>query len=150
MQQEEWVLPLPTYIMGTVHHEMGIRSCQLIVSRCRDCLRRMFTKLEQRSWLKLKSRQGRNSRRVTEDWKRLAVWQHYRIGRLQGGFEPSAVDRSVRTVNNTKMLCVWARPKVPRMYQLKIIQYYLENIFPLIFNTFSPLGHNFLYVIIVA
>ena len=28
--------PLPTYIMGGVHHEMGIRSSQLIVSRCRD------------------------------------------------------------------------------------------------------------------
>ena len=36
MQQEGWVLPLPTYIMGAVHHEMGIRSSQLIVSRCRD------------------------------------------------------------------------------------------------------------------
>ena len=36
MQQEGWVLPLPTYIMGTVHHEMGIHSSQLIVSRCRD------------------------------------------------------------------------------------------------------------------
>ena len=36
MQQEGWVLPLPTYIMGVVHHEMGIRSSQLIVSRCRD------------------------------------------------------------------------------------------------------------------
>ena len=30
MQQEEWVLPLPTYIMGAVRHEMGIRSSQLI------------------------------------------------------------------------------------------------------------------------
>ena len=28
--------PSPTYIMGAVHHEMGIRSSQLIVSRCRD------------------------------------------------------------------------------------------------------------------
>ena len=36
MQQEGWVLPLPTYIMGAVHHEMGVRSSQLIVSRCRD------------------------------------------------------------------------------------------------------------------
>ena len=36
MQQEGWVLPLPTYIMGAVHHEMGIHSSQLIVSRCRD------------------------------------------------------------------------------------------------------------------
>ena len=36
MQQEGWVLPLPTYIVGAVHHEMGIRSSQLIVSRCRD------------------------------------------------------------------------------------------------------------------
>ena len=36
MQQEGRVLPLPTYIMGAVHHEMGIRSSQLIVSRCRD------------------------------------------------------------------------------------------------------------------
>ena len=36
MQQEGWVLPLPTYIMGAVHHEIGIRSSQLIVSRCRD------------------------------------------------------------------------------------------------------------------
>ena len=36
MQQEGWVLPLPTYIMGAVHHKMGIRSSQLIVSRCRD------------------------------------------------------------------------------------------------------------------
>ena len=36
MQQEGWVLPLPTYIMRAVHHEMGIRSSQLIVSRCRD------------------------------------------------------------------------------------------------------------------
>ena len=36
MQQEGWVLPLPTYIMGAIHHEMGIRSSQLIVSRCRD------------------------------------------------------------------------------------------------------------------
>ena len=60
----------------------------------------MFTKLEQRSWLKLKQ-QGQNSKRVTEDWKRLAVRQHYRIGQLQGGFKPSAVDRSVRTINKT-------------------------------------------------
>ena len=29
MQQEEWILALPTYIMGAVHHEMGIRSSQL-------------------------------------------------------------------------------------------------------------------------
>ena len=36
MQQEGWVLPLPTYVMGAVHHEMGIRSSQLIFSRCRD------------------------------------------------------------------------------------------------------------------
>ena len=36
MQQEGWVLPLPTYIIGAVHHEMGTRSSQLIVSRCRD------------------------------------------------------------------------------------------------------------------
>ena len=36
MQQEGWVRPLPTYIMGAVHHEMGIRSSQLIVSRCTD------------------------------------------------------------------------------------------------------------------
>ena len=36
MQLEGWVLPLPTYIMGAVHHEMGIRSSQLIVSRSRD------------------------------------------------------------------------------------------------------------------
>ena len=36
MQQEGWVLPLPTYIMRVVHNEMGIRSSQLIVSRCRD------------------------------------------------------------------------------------------------------------------
>ena len=36
MQQEGWVLPLPTYTMGAVHHEMGIRTSQLIVSRCRD------------------------------------------------------------------------------------------------------------------
>ena len=36
MQQEGCVLPLPAYIMGAVHHEMGIRSSQLIVSRCRD------------------------------------------------------------------------------------------------------------------
>ena len=28
--------PSPTYIMGAVHHETGIRSSQLIVSRCRD------------------------------------------------------------------------------------------------------------------
>ena len=54
MQQEGWVLSLHTYIMGAVHHEMGIRSSQLIVSRCRLGLRRRFTKLEQRSWLKLK------------------------------------------------------------------------------------------------
>ena len=60
----------------------------------------MFTKLEQRSWLKLKQA-GENSKRVTEDWKRLAVRQHYRIGQLQGGFQPSAVDRSVRTINKT-------------------------------------------------
>ena len=100
MQQEGWVLPLPTYIMGAVHHEMGIRNSQLIVSRCRLGLRRMFTKLEQRSWLKL-SRQGQNSKRVTEDWKRLVVRQHCRIGQLQGGFKPSAVARSVRTINKT-------------------------------------------------
>ena len=36
MQQEGWVLPLPTYVMGAVHHEMGIHSSQLTVSRCRD------------------------------------------------------------------------------------------------------------------
>ena len=36
MQQQGWVLPPPTYIMGAVHHEMGLRSSQLIVSRCRD------------------------------------------------------------------------------------------------------------------
>ena len=60
----------------------------------------MFTKLEQRSWLKLKQ-EGQNSKKVTEDWKRLAVRQHYRIGQLQGGFNPSAVDRSVRTINKT-------------------------------------------------
>ena len=36
MQQEGWVLPLHTYIMEAVHHEMGIRSSLLIVSRCRD------------------------------------------------------------------------------------------------------------------
>ena len=36
MQQEGWVLPLRTYLMGAVHHEMGMRSSQLIVSRCRD------------------------------------------------------------------------------------------------------------------
>ena len=36
MQQEGRVLPLPTYIMGAVNHKMGIRSSQLIVSRCRD------------------------------------------------------------------------------------------------------------------
>ena len=36
MQQEGWILPLPTYIMGAVHHEMGIGSSQLIVSKCRD------------------------------------------------------------------------------------------------------------------
>ena len=45
--------------------------------------------------------QGKNSKRVTEDWKRLAVRQHYRIGQLQGGFKPYAVDRSVRTINKT-------------------------------------------------
>ena len=28
--------PSPAYIMGAVHHEMGICSSQLIVSRCRD------------------------------------------------------------------------------------------------------------------
>ena len=39
MQQEGWIIPLPTYIMGAVHHEMGIRSSQLIVSRCRDSVR---------------------------------------------------------------------------------------------------------------
>ena len=38
---------------------------------------------------------------ATEDWKRLAVRQHYRVGQLQGGFKPSAVDRSVQTVNKT-------------------------------------------------
>ena len=31
----------------------------------------------------------------------LAVRQHYRIGQLQGGFKPSAVDRFVRTINKT-------------------------------------------------
>ena len=41
------------------------------------------------------------SKRVTEDWKRLAVRQHYRIGQLQGGFKPSVVDHSVRTINKT-------------------------------------------------
>ena len=39
--------------------------------------------------------------RVTKDWKRLAVRQNYRIGQLQDGFKPSAVDRSVRTINKT-------------------------------------------------
>ena len=60
----------------------------------------MSTKLEQCSWLKLKQA-GEKQQRVTEDWKRLAVWQHYRIGQLQGGFKPSAVDHSVRTINKT-------------------------------------------------
>ena len=36
MQQEGRILPLHTYIMEGVHHETGIRSSQLIVSRCRD------------------------------------------------------------------------------------------------------------------
>ena len=45
--------------------------------------------------------QGQNSKRVTEDWKRLAVRQHYRIGQLQGGFKPSAVDHSVQTINKS-------------------------------------------------
>jgi len=35
-QQEGWVLPLRTHIMGAVHHKMGMHSSQLIVSRCRD------------------------------------------------------------------------------------------------------------------
>ena len=30
MQQEGWVLSLPTYIMGAVYHEMGKRSSQLM------------------------------------------------------------------------------------------------------------------------
>ena len=59
----------------------------------------MFTKLEQRSWLKLKqagAKQQKSYRGLEE-----AVQQHYRIGQLQGGFKPSAVDRSVRTINKT-------------------------------------------------
>ena len=36
VQQEGWALPLSTYVMGAVHHEMGISSSQLIISRCRD------------------------------------------------------------------------------------------------------------------
>jgi len=49
MQQEGRVLPLQAYILEAVHHEMGIHSSQLIV------LRWMFTKLKQRSWLKIEA-----------------------------------------------------------------------------------------------
>ena len=51
--------------------------------------------------VKIEAGRGKTAKELTEDWKRLAVWQHYRIGQLQGGLKPSAVDRSVRTINKT-------------------------------------------------
>ena len=50
--------------------------------------------------VKIEAGRGKTAK-VTEDWKRLAVQQHYHIGQLQGGFKPSAVDRSVQTINKT-------------------------------------------------
>jgi hypothetical protein len=53
-------------------------------------LRRIFTKLEQRSWLKIEAGRGKSAREnVTE---RFVVQQHYRIGQLQGRVKPSALD----------------------------------------------------------
>ena len=51
--------------------------------------------------VKIEAGRGKTAKELTEDWKRLAVRQHYRIGQLQGGFKPSAVDRSVRTIKKT-------------------------------------------------
>ena len=51
--------------------------------------------------VKTEAGRGKTAKDFTEDWKRLAVRQHYRIGQFQGGFKPSAVDRSVRTINKT-------------------------------------------------
>ena len=60
----------------------------------------MFTKLEQRSWLKLKQA-GAKQQKSYRGLEEVAVRQHYRIGQLQGGFKPSAVDCSVWTINKT-------------------------------------------------
>ena len=60
----------------------------------------MFTKLEQRSWLKLKqagAKQQKSYRGLEEACGTAAL--PYRTS--PGGFKPSTVDRSVRTLNKT-------------------------------------------------
>ena len=60
----------------------------------------MFTKLEQRSWLKLKqagAKQQKSYRGLEEACGTAALL--YRT--VPGGFKPSTVDRSVRTINKT-------------------------------------------------
>ena len=59
----------------------------------------MFTKLEQRSWLKLKqagAKQQKSYRGLEEACGTAALPY-----RTVAGFKPSAVDRSVRTINKT-------------------------------------------------
>ena len=60
MKQEGWVLPLRTYIMGAVNHEMGMHSSQLIAGA--GTRPKKDVKLEQRSWLKIEAGRGKTAR----------------------------------------------------------------------------------------
>jgi len=60
----------------------------------------MFSKLEQRSWLNIGAGRDKTAREYYRGLVEFAVRQHYRIGQLQGGFKPSALDGRMRQISH--------------------------------------------------